>query len=373
MQEVLSDDLPFTWATSKSEDGLYWDADSHFDTKEEFFKANPEFAGEDSRKLIRKDFKTGGVKSRLLQSCFEEGMPLEEIGSAHVEIDECGGSTVFSYFSVRRPVYIFALIENKSNQPIILKKLLSRRRETDSVEPKPFLEIKIELKAVDTAPIRIEPGESVLIPEMVLLTSPHHDDFSFIKLEYKNISREKGQELGFGSDKNLKSCNYWLVGPCDEINGFEAEVTGQILAFPFHGFKLENSYSITRYWCCGSCPHIFFQKPCGQWKYSQEILSNGFCKKDHSIIKIPQGVIKLMILEVDFEVSTIFSLTLNGQEILQEPRTLTRGESIELKVKEGDIVFIEGVYNAPIPKPLAPSHFRQKATLLKAALFDLNY
>jgi len=372
MKEVLSDDLPFTWATSESEEGLYWKENSSFENIEDFLKANPEFKGRDNRPLVKEDFDKGGIKSKLLQSCFKEGMPTEEIGNVHVEVDLCGGPTVFSYYSLRRPIFIFALIQNKSKEPIILDKLLSRRRETVFVEPINIMEANFSLKGIECPPIRIEFGQSVLIPEMVLLSSPHEDDYSYFFKEYENISREKGQEIRFGSAKNIGNCDYWLVGPCGEINGFEGKVNSKILSFPVHRFDPNTSFSIARFWNCGSCPHVFFQKSDGQWIYSQEILSRGYNEKDSALIEIPSDIVNLMISEIEFEVTTVSSITINGQELLKEPRELSKGESLRLKVKSGDLVFVEGSYTASIPYPKALVHFRQKATLLKTALYELN-
>lgn len=372
MRHVLEDDLPYTWAMSKTSEGNYWGTDTGYQSVKAFHDANPNFQGADRRKVELDDFGSDGIRSKLLLQCFKEGLSGEELGHAIVYNEECGGSGYTYYYSVRRPVFIFAHIKNTSYTPIMLEALISQRREIIELSPMPYTMTITNPTERDMAPLRLEPGQSVLVPEMVLLTDPHYDDYTTVWSEYNALSLEQGQDFGFRNTPSEHTQDYYLIGPSEQIHGFKANCQKEDRSFPVHSFDPNRCYMMARYWHVGSCPHVFFETTDRVWVYSGDILIDGYNRETTSEVIIPAGASRMRIIEIEIELTHIHSLKVNGREQLDASITLQRGDNCDFDVEGADQVLIIGRYSAVLPGPASPAHIRQKNSMLRATQTEMN-
>lgn len=372
MRHVLEDDLPFTWAMSLKSEGNYWGSDIGHESLKAFHDAHPNFQGANQRQLELDDFGPDRIRSELLLKCFKEGLPGEQLGRAIMHKEECGESGYAYYYSVRRPVFVFLHIKNTSDIPIILEAFISERRDINELRPIPYTMSITNPTNRDMAPLRLEPGQSVLAPEMVLLTDPHYDDYTMVWSEYNNLSLEQGQDFGFRNSSSEQTQDYYLIGPSERVVGFRANCQRESRSFPVHSFDPNRCYMIARYWHVGSCPHVFFQTTDRVWVYGGEILADGYNLETVSAFIIPASTSRMRISEIEIEITKIWSLKVNGQEQLNASITLQRGDNCDLEVEGGDRVLIIGSYSAVMPRPNSPVHIRQKNSMLRAAQTEMN-
>lgn len=110
-----------------------------------------------------------------------------------------------------------------------------------------------------------------------------------------------------------------------------------------HEFDFTNLYSINSYWQCGSCPHLFFINNDGWQLYCRKILVAFSNSMGSDLIVIPEQVSKIIIRELEDEISYLKCIQINGVMVNEEV-VLKKGESIIIDVAPFDKVVIEGYY-----------------------------
>jgi hypothetical protein len=116
---------------------------------------------------------------------------------------------------------------------------------------------------------------------------------------------------------------------------------GQQLEQLVHDFDFTNFYEIDMHWGCGSCPHLFFLS--SKLVYVRELLSQceNYVGTDEFLI--PNGVKKVVIAELEDEITEIVSIKLNGVEITSN-EILKKGQMRAFPVSPCDQVEIVGQY-----------------------------
>lgn len=373
MRKVLQDTLPHIWHTSDNKWGGFWNDQPAYLTLKEFHEANPDFCGNESRPIHNNDFSKEKISSLVIKQCFEEGLQGENLGKAIIEEGGCGDGGVRYYYSMRRPVFIFAKIDNLSDKSIHLNSFMSKTRDVSGMAPTVFPTEDLQLNSRKPPPLILKPGESVVVPEMVLLTNPHSDDYLYSWVQHKQLTTERTQDYGFVSVEKIIDEEYILIGPAEHIEGFKAVVDGQEMYFPAAKFNPSHCYKLSRHWCVGSCPHIFLKSVDGLWHYAGEILKYAYEHTDVSTLNIPAGIVAIRIAEIEIETTEIESITVNDIQQLSGILTLERDEYFDMNVKMGDEVIIVGSYSAIIREPQCPDHLRQKKSFINATEILFNF
>lgn len=112
---------------------------------------------------------------------------------------------------------------------------------------------------------------------------------------------------------------------------------------PIHELDFNNLYSINRIWLCGCCPHLFFILENGKPIYQREILKNYSSIIGTEEILIPADVKKIMVIELEAEITNILSLLRNNKLIIKDT-ILQKGDKLLINVDEGDKIRINGKY-----------------------------
>lgn len=283
------------------------------------------------------------IKKRIKGDCVTDYLVSNDISSnkiakviTYVE-DGCAGSGYFSEDFILRPLWAqYLIIKNISNQVIELKNL-------DCLSQSEVLYSAVDIKTkevLELPKLPIEPNQNIVIPIGIFL-----DGFEKSEKEIENeISQSNTEEqyqiMSFGKIK--KSNNIEYIGPSIipknlSINNNELEDVKLI-----HYFDFDNCYWVDRHWGYGSCPHLFYNYS-GSYKYQGEILNlNPETVKLEKII-IPKGVSEILIAELEKEITYINYVKINDRIICQNV-SLSEDDHCSFKVKQNDIILIEGFY-----------------------------
>lgn len=363
MERVLQRPLPY----ERDEDIFKWHS-NFFDTREELDKALPKLAGRSSRKFDQEDKKAGKIPTQLLSACVNEGLPPEEVGRIVVYQEECGDPGYGVTLEIRRPIFVFCLIENVSDESLDLLQIHANTRDMGTKTFKPIAmktnDLKIENSLAN--PICLKSGESLLVPQAILLGDPETDNLDYLYTKSKRISHEQGQDYGLIYGDNNFARNYFIIGPTSFVNEVLIDNGEYETSIPLHDFDPDHCYSLSRAWLCGSCPHLFLMDGQSKWHYYGEILTDGYRKQTSTSISIPNDIKKVRIAEVEPERTLIEKVDFTGSNTLFLNEWIEQNEMLEFDVSEQETITIYGLYECEIPKPVSQSMVRQKKSLLKA-------
>jgi len=359
--EVLKDRSPFPWQNSASAVGHEWGTD--YDSMDDFRRANPEFGDRHSRPLTKSDFDAGLVKSDLMRRCVADGVAPEVLGTYEVEENGCGGNAS-THFNLRRPYFVTVQIENTSDHDIVINGMLCGSRRSRGFHSSLY-KGKLELDQTEKPqpPLKLTPGESLVVPVMCLLGPLAFDDYHLDVEEMAYLSDELAQSFGLavGQPRELVD-DYLLIGPVLQVSAFQVESNGGQHQIPLHDFDPSHCHLWYRSWLVGSCPHLYGLTAVG-WSYLGEVLSNGYLAVDETRINVSEPISKLRIVETDFETSCLTYIEFQGVPLITEHAHLERGEWIELSVRGVGEVVVKGWYDAAIPRPQIDEHLRQQRSL----------
>ena len=190
----------------------------------------------------------------------------------------------------------------------------------------------------------ILPNETVLIPTAIISCPFENEKFEnlLVSTTYP-FQYERIQELYHTTRSNIPENCFKILGKY--IRLFDLNYYIQDIEFhsSIHPFDLTNLYTIERHWQCGSCPHLFFVKNNGSYEFSRELLNNNFNQEKDEIINVLSDIKKIIISELEDEITFINYITLNNNTIYKNV-ILHKGDSIEINVKLDDEIVVNGFY-----------------------------
>jgi|GEM_PF-3775301 len=327
----------------------------------EFLSKHQEFDGQAERPLQTTDFENDGIfPSRFHQQLVACGFPSEDMGKVQIVEEACGGSKCRPLVRVRLPSLVFAEIRNTSPKPMLLVSLMTRKSNTT----KPFSKMEEweqgGIAELELGNLVLEPGEAVLIPEAIVLGDIDHDYVGTVYDETQRINLEQFQCLGY-RDIDTQTDQYW-IHPSERVVGVVTESAGALAHRSLHAFDPNRCYVLWRGWSCGSCPHVYTQGKGGQWQYLGEALNSDPGNICTSSFHTPDDAQKLLVAEVDFETSSITKIQVD-ETVVFTGLTLERGEIFEFEIEGGEVVTIEGRYEAVITRPVSWRQVRQNRSL----------
>ena len=364
MRSVLADELPQASQSSLRSPSRYW-GDGNFQSLRHFHEFHPEFGGATSRPLTAADFCDDGlVPSRVMRRAVEAGLAPSEIGTACVEEYGCADGPNY-FVSMRRPLFLFAELRNASEEPVVFSGLIARSDETHAFVRKLSSLGTGRVFTIDQNNLTLNPGEVLLVPECVVLSSRSHDP---IPTEFEiesRMSAERIQSVGFSGAGD--SSDFYVIGPALQIEGYNLMVGHKEFTAAIHQFELDKSYLYFRAWMVGSCPHLYvFDREYG-WSYLHEILSDSSpnCASCERIFLFQENR-RFRIVETDYEQTVIESLKFNDKDLIHVPAILHRGDEIEFGIEGPGTLVISGWYDASIMMPENPLQARQQHSLRAA-------
>lgn len=351
----------------------YPEPDNYHDSETEFFNANPDMKGKHERSFSGNDFANSKLNSVFLRQAFEEGCDVAKLGKVIGHYDPCGLGCWEKIYVARKQLFVFAEIRNTGTDPITISAIQILESGQDDNLGLRELRTDTATMVKELVPhVRLEPSESLILPEMVLL-SPESGISVDVVWEGQIQRTSDGQSQSFGY--HLDSANrddYLIVGPRRSLVGFELSRNGNVYAVPIHDFKPTNTYLFYRFWEMGSCPHLFFRLRDDSWHHVGEILSDAFACRSTETIDIPDEVDRVMIAELEFEITTIDSIVNGEITIVDGPLHLERGDGIEVAVRPGSRLTISGSYHSRFENHQGYNEIWLKKALVDDYLTKLN-
>jgi|WetSurMetagenome_2_1015567.scaffolds.fasta_scaffold11941_4 hypothetical protein len=234
------------------------------------------------------------------------------------------------YLEIAPISFVFLGITNVSNKPLKLNyaTLSSLNEEGFS-------------KRISLPNFNLMPYEMILLPVITCVNIDQGRSENVILQQYnksrwQNICRELNESLSDSKDENFIGEFLLVESIVYNDNAGEYNV-------PVHKIDFNNLYSLSRGWSCGSCPHVFFVNSNGNLRYFREILIASSKRIGIDSLIIPKGIDKILICELETEVTYILDLKINDKLIFKDVK-LCRGEELVVDVCENDRILIKGFY-----------------------------
>lgn len=382
IRECFAQERLFTgYMGSRSYTGvLGGSSSSRFQTAEEFHKANPHFRGAETRPLNADDTRLLQRQSVWLKAV-REGVDPAHVGRVlAVGGPGCGDDSWHEEVAFRVPHAVFMQIRNDSAHPIKVQAIVATSSGTPGrVDFRPLLPPGNQLAGgtIEIAPTTILPGNSLLVPEGVLY-GPLEDAWFRSESSDQYAGSVESSELkiqSFVYDPDaLESKNFFVTGTWVHVQGVVAATSQGSQHIDVHPFDPAKPFvSINTVWLAGSCPHVFFRDTSGRWLYGGEVLVDAFGPDRSSCVacSIPDDVSTLRVSELEYETTTLDWICLDGEQVIGHT-LLERGQWIELPVRPGQRVTMQGHYRCGTSSVHDPWYAVQKRRLLEDGLHELS-
>ncbi|WP_375284775.1 hypothetical protein [Marinicauda pacifica] len=216
------------------------------------------------------------------------------------------------------------------------------------------------IEELESGNLTLASGEALLVPECVQMGPMDYDPFGNAYEEVTHLDTGQFQSFGFrNSDRPDET--YWF-GPSQRIVGVEISANGTRAQKSIHTFDPQKCYVLYRGWECGSCPHVYSKRAGEPWKYLGEAFNEKPGELCHSSFMLERGLTTVRIVETDFEVTEVATISVGG-ELISEDLALHRGECIEFSIEGESTLSLLGKYTAKTLVPETPAQFRQSRTL----------
>jgi hypothetical protein len=274
----------------------------------------------------------------LLKIMLETNLPIQEIAMVGCYNNRCAGIDWFQEEYIFRNLWCsFLAITNMSNQLIQLNFLrgnLLTGFEFQSIAPS-----NAETHEITLPKASIHPNATVLVPIAIILPPFHPDNSENWSQTYD--AEKHVQVVSHEGITSISSKDYLIYKSQVTVKSIVYKIDGQNLEQSLHDFDLGNMYTIDRCWECGSCPHLFYKDDI--FSYSGEILALCNSKMGVDCFKVPDNKTALIIAEIEDEVTEIVSLSINGENKLQNI-FLNKNQFIEIEVIPGSQIEVIGRY-----------------------------
>ena len=357
------DNSPFdTYAFAQSSKG-------EAETEHEFRSKNADLGQTMRRPLRISDIETQ-LNSSLLTQMIAEDIDLSIVGEVQGKLEPCGGG-FWRYFVARKRLFLFCEIQNLSDEVFSISELtFLDSGQHDKVGLRRLITDRTSMNCQPTPPLRLEPGESLLVPELTLLAPGTGVPLRLNPGEQTTrFGYGQAQTLGYYTGRR-NSKDYWIIGPRSEVVG--VTICGQ-RNLGVHCFDPTNTYILNRFWEIGSCPHLMYLDCYGTWQYLRELFpaANRVVMEDR--IVLPNEARRLRITELETEETLLVMIRQNNRDLLSRPCTLQQGESIEFDVAPSDKLMVRGSYSSrfrTLGRP--PAQIWLKRSLINDELHHLN-
>jgi hypothetical protein len=372
MERVLDDELPWPQGAltrlglatpgSISVDGYWTD-------REALSAAFPEFATSDVRAIQSSDLESGIVANRLLAACLRDGMAPKDLGTLGVHHNFCGEEGWYIAYAVRRPLFVFTIIENVGRSHLTLAGLVGRTEEPRGVAPRPLSKVAGHIVEEGAPGVGLGPGETITLPIAVLLSPHAEDDLAFEWVDNFEVSHAEVEYVASTDPAaRLDERSYLKVGPSFELQAMRVQSGVAVETIDGRPFDIRRVYLLGRGWLAGSCPHVVAELSDGGLVHLGEILEDAWRVTSTSLLQTPPQTRWLHICEFEFEVTTILQITIGGRSHEQGARTLRRGEFISVAVDGAQGIEVTGHYESALRGTESHDQARLKRSLVAGGL-----
>jgi hypothetical protein len=270
-------------------------------------------------------------------------LPSGEIARALAYEDACQGGFPENYRL--RPLWgAFLAITNVSDNVVRLNAIEGSLLGSHFEDLQPLSGISSgDVNAISLPAAPIGPHASILVPIATILAPLQHIPFETGYQESRVIGHfTHPQTFSHTVHAEDRSRSSYAWGPLILPRQVSFTMNGAIYSQSLHTLDLTNVYEIDRHWMMGSCPHAFAITDEGLSIYLGEVIPQGNHKWSISQIHLPPDTHKVIIAELEDEVS-IFRYVECGAQVVCRNRTLNKGDSISF-IPGASTVTIEGMY-----------------------------
>lgn len=249
----------------------------------------------------------------------------------------CGADTNYETYSIPDVAFVFIAIQNNSSENISLSKygeLIPGERISSFIGTG-------DIKTVNLPNIEITPGCLILIPVGLCLNELSYSSHSELAVEIHSVRSGESQFIDFCDDVITEKGLF--IGEIAFIQNFSIVNMSLERTYTTRSPLFSQAIRIDRSWECGSCPHLFAIKDENEIEYLGELFDRGPGIKHEFNIRIENNFNKLVICELEAEITYLDHISINGKET--QARKLNKGERLELTVTKGDHILIRGFYH----------------------------
>lgn len=297
----------------------------------------PYYCGE--RKVTQDDIdelsKVDGVTSAMQ----EYGIAAEEITAVvGCYEDGCNGTELFEEYLLREVWCVFIALENISSKPITLEHI---QADVEFIEGFGSLGISPNLKELDLPQAPIRTSQTVIVPVAIVLPPLGPINIDRLRSEHPQGISERYLAISHSSIDQGNTNDFLTYGGVINPRQVQFSSAGSHSTQLVHEFNLDNFYEVDLAWGAGSCPHLFYMTT--QLFYVRELLAHCENVIGRDEVKIPEGITKVVIAELEDEITEFVSIKVNEIEIASNIK-LEKGQTIEIEVNPNDYIRVVGQY-----------------------------
>lgn len=251
----------------------------------------------------------------------------------------------YEEYILRRVKVVFLALINTAKEDLTCQSIIE-----NVVDNNDFVEVGSangHINEFNLNNIPLAPGECLLIPGCIVLTPFSYDSYTpenAITHEY--VESGETQDTRKITIDNLG--DYPTIGPNHQIASINIVSREYSYNLEFRPLLMSSLFMISRYWECGSCPHLFIQnKGASEWQYKGEVFSSGPDKThafridrrnpDFKLVK------KIKIMEIENETTYIEKILLDNK-VASKNVTLNVNDELEIDVEGSKLIEIFGYY-----------------------------
>lgn len=248
----------------------------------------------------------------------------------------------YERFDLKEAKVVFLAIFNSSNRAISVKKI-----KESFIEDGGFTSIdqqNLPIREKDTNDLQLEPGKCFLVPYCILLSGLDDDYHPDKCLTYNSLDTGQGQDVRpvelLDGNKSI------TIGVRNFVNQVQFEQDNFITNYSVKLLDPRNLLLISRFWECGSCPHLFGRKKDTQeWEYISEVFNDN-SNVTQEFVFTPKlfGFDFLKVVELENEITEIESIVVDKTEITSS-LILLKGDEFTLTVSNASIIKIKGKFS----------------------------
>ena len=252
----------------------------------------------------------------------------------------------FEEYILRSAKVVFLALINTTDQDYSCQSLTERVLDNNDFSP--VGNSHGDISEFNLNGIPLSPGECLLIPSCIVLTSYSHDSYTpEIPITHEYVDSGETQDTRKIEMRELNS--YPTVGPYHQIISVDVSTGLGNYSSEFRPLLMNSQFLISRYWECGCCPHLFIKnKGSNKWCYVGEIFSNNPDRQQVFRISreepIFRSVEKIKVIELEKETTYINRIVSDGETTI-ENIVLNFGEELAVDISEARFVDIHGYYS----------------------------
>ena len=314
--------------------------------------------------LKTKFFKTDYIVNYMLRN---NAFPVDFSIVIYNEIG-CYESSFETYFLSKAKV-VFLAIFNTSEKAITVEKI-----EETFIDDGGFLnldKISQEVRVKETNNLLFESGKCLLIPYCILLFGLNDEISPGQQIIYQRLQNEQSQDVR--TVKLVSKGEIATIGVRNIVKQIQFEQDGFSSNFGIKPLDPSNLLMASRFWECGSCPHLFGRIKEGKtWEYIGELFSNTPSLVQEYVYRSEHYEFdQLKIVEIENEITDIEYISIDSVRIVENLRLL-KGDKYTIQLRKDSIVKIRGKYTLIDGVYYADNQTKKQQKIVYYAIDKLN-